>query len=75
MKDIIIIGTGKAALLHSNSYKKIKNKGRLFFVDIKKNNRYNFKDTIYNSIESCIKENNLDVNKLIVDGLNITLNE
>ncbi len=67
MKDIIIIGTGKAALLHSNSYKKIKKKGKLFFVDIKKNNRYNFKDTIYNSIEECIKENNLDVTNLIVD--------
>ena len=27
MKDIIIVGTGKAALLHYNSYRKLKNKG------------------------------------------------
>ena len=67
MKDIIIIGTGKAALLHSNSYKKIENKGRLFFVDINKRNRYNFKDTIYSSILECIKANDLGVNNLIVD--------
>ena len=35
MKDIIIIGTGKAAMLHFNSYKKIKNIGNIYFSDIR----------------------------------------
>lgn len=67
MKDIIIVGTGKAALLHYNSYKKIKNKGRIFFVDIKNYSNYIPNNKIYSTIQECIKSNDLKNNDLIVD--------
>ena len=34
MKDIIIVGTGKAGFLHYYSYKKFEKIGRIYFVDI-----------------------------------------
>ena len=34
MKDIIIVGTGKAGFLHYYSYKKFEKIGRVYFVDI-----------------------------------------
>lgn len=37
MKDIIIVGTSKAAFLHSKSYNKLSNVGKIFFTDIKEN--------------------------------------
>ena len=37
MKDIIIIGTGKAAYIHYNSYRKFSKMGNIYFVDIDKN--------------------------------------
>lgn len=67
MKDIIIVGVGKAALLHFNSYKKIKNIGNIYFVDIKKSSKYFNKITIYCDICECIKKNNLNKENLIVD--------
>ena len=45
MKDIIIVGTGKASFLHYYSYKKFEKIGRVYFVDIDgkiKNERYNY---------------------------------
>ena len=55
MKDIIIVGTGKA--------------GRIYFVDIDgKIKNENIKDSkVYSSIESTIKKEKLDVNNIIVD--------
>lgn len=67
MKDIIIVGTGKAALLHYNSYKKIKNKGKIYFSDIKKHSDYIKNNKIYSSIRECIESNGLQVTNLIVD--------
>lgn len=67
MKDIIIIGTGKAAFLHFNSYKKIQNIGNIYFVDIKSTSDF-FKDIkIYSSILDVIKENSLDIKNLLID--------
>ncbi|MDD5865300.1 MAG: hypothetical protein PUD07_02260 [bacterium] len=67
MKDIIIIGTGKASLLHYRSYKKIKVKGNIYFVDIKKKSNYIVNQNIYSSIKECVLINDLKVNNLIVD--------
>lgn len=69
MKDIIIIGTGKAAWLHTRAYLKIKNVGRLFYVDItEKINNSNLKiNKIYKCIEDVILENHLLENNIIVD--------
>lgn len=67
MKDIIIIGTGKAALLHYNSYNKLKNKGKIYFTDIKNHSNYIKNNKIYSTIQECIKSNNLKIKNLIVD--------
>ncbi len=67
MKNIIIIGTGKAALLHYNSYQKLKEVGNIYFCDIKTSGFYITNQKIYNSINECIEENHLDTNNLIVD--------
>ena len=67
MKDIVIIGTGKAALLHYNSYKKIQNIGKIYFVDVKKNSQFISNIVIYSSICECIENNNLHINNLIID--------
>ena len=69
MKDIIIVGTGKASFLHYYSYKKFEKIGRVYFVDIDgKIKNENIKDSkVYSSIESTIKEEKLDVNNIIVD--------
>lgn len=34
MKDIIIVGTGKAGFIHYYSYQKFDEIGRIYFVDI-----------------------------------------
>lgn len=69
MKDIIIIGTGKAALLHNHSYDKFEKIGRRFFVDIDgKIKNENIKtNKVYLSIKEVIEENELDVNNVVVD--------
>jgi len=67
MKDIIIIGTGKAALLHYNSYNKLNNIGNIFFVDIKKQSEYLKNVKIYPNIVQCIQENCLEKSNVIID--------
>lgn len=67
MKDIIIIGTGKAALLHYISYQKINIKGKIFFSDIKSYSNYIKNEKIYSDIEECIKVNHLQINNIIID--------
>ena len=67
MKDVIIVGTGKAALLHYNSYNKLKQKGKIFFVDIKNHSNYISNNRIYSTIQECIKSNDLKINNFIVD--------
>ena len=67
MKDIIIVGSGKAALLHYNSYKKLKNKVKIYFIDIKNYSNYIPNNKLYSTIQECIKSNDLKINNLIVD--------
>lgn len=71
MKNIIIVGTGKAGLLHYNSYLKIKEKGNVYFVDknkiIKNENIKEYNGNIYSKIEDVILMNKLDVRDVIVD--------
>lgn len=67
MKDIILVGTGKASLLHYNSYKKIEKHGNIYFCDIKKQSSYIKGHNIYSNIQECINTNNLNTNNLIVD--------
>jgi len=67
MKDIIIVGSGKAALLHYNSYKKLKNKVKIYFTDIKNYSNYIPNNKLYSTIQECIKSNDLKINNLIVD--------
>lgn len=67
MKDIIIVGTGKAALLHYKSYNKLKKVGSVYFVDIKSDSKYLKNIKIYPNIRNCIKENNLIKDNLIID--------
>ena len=69
MKDIIIVGTGKAGFLHYFSYKKFKKIGKIFFVDINKkpkNENIDIKK-IYQTISDVINENNLNITNIIVD--------
>ena len=70
MKDIIIVGTGKAGFLHYYSYKKFKKIGDIYFVDIdgKIKNENIDKHKVYLTLEKAIKENELDVNNVIVDN-------
>lgn len=69
MKDIIIIGTGKAGFLHYYSYKKFEKIGKIYFVNINgKIKNENIKGSkVYSSIEKTIKEEKLKVNNIIVD--------
>lgn len=69
MKDIIIVGTGKAGFIHYNSYKKFPKIGQIYFVDIegKIKNDNIIGDKAYLTLESVIKDNNLKVNNIIVD--------
>lgn len=69
MKDIIIIGTGKAGFLHFYSYKKFKEVGDIYFVDIdgKIKNKNIYTSKVYTSIENVITENKLDIKKIVVD--------
>ena len=50
MKDIIIVGTGKAGFLHYYSYKKFEKIGRVYFVDI----------------DGKIKNENINIKKLFI---------
>ena len=69
MKDIIIIGTGKAGYLHYYSYKKFEKIGKIYLVDIDgKIKNHNISDTkVYTTLESVINENKLDKNNVVVD--------
>lgn len=69
MKDIIIIGTGKAGFLHFYSYQKFKEVGDIYFVDIdgKIKNKNIYTSKVYTSIENVITENKLDIKKIVVD--------
>lgn len=69
MKDIIIVGTGKAGYLHYYSYKKFKQIGKIYFVDIdgKIKNENIEESKAYLSLEDVIKEEKLDVKNTIVD--------
>ena len=66
MKDIIIVGVSKAGNLHLQSYNKLENKGKIFLVDNQKEKKGTTKK-IYKTVEEAIRENNLDVQNLIVD--------
>lgn len=55
MKDIIIVGKGKASKIHTMSYKKFDKIGNIYYADI---------DI---PIKDVLKKNNLDVNNVIVD--------
>lgn len=69
MKDVIIVGTGKAGFLHYYSYQKFKNMGKIYFVDIDgKMKNENIKESkVYLSLKDAIKEEKLDVKNTIVD--------
>lgn len=69
MKDVIIVGTGKAGFLHYFSYKKFKNIGNLFFVDISEKIKNENIDVqkIYPTINDAIADNKLDISNIIVD--------
>lgn len=70
MKDIVIIGTGKAAFLHYYSYKKMKNIGNIYFVDIDgkiKNKNIDNGQKVYTKIADVIEKNKLNAEDLIVD--------
>ena len=69
MKDIIIVGTGKAGFLHYYSYKKFKQIGKIYFVDIdgKIKNENIEKNKAYLNLEDVIREEKLDVKNTIVD--------
>ena len=69
MKDVIIVGTGKAGFLHYYSYQKFKQMGRIYFVDIDgKIKNENIKESkAYLRLEDVIKEEKLDVKNTIVD--------
>lgn len=69
MKDVIIVGTGKAGFLHYFSYKKFKNIGNLFFVDISEKMKNENIDVqkVYPTINDVIIDNNLDISNIIVD--------
>lgn len=66
IRNIIIVGTGKAANLHYQKYKKIGGL-QIFFLDVKKSSRYIDSDKIYLSIEKLINDNNLVFNDTITD--------
>ena len=55
MKDVILVGKGKASRIHTMSYNKFKEKVNLYYADI---------DI---SIQKIIEDNNLDINNIIVD--------
>jgi predicted dehydrogenase len=67
LKDVIIVGAGKAGYLHYNSYLKLKEKGSLYIVDIKNKTKYFENIKIYSSIEEVIEMSNLNPNNIIVD--------
>lgn len=66
IKNIIIVGTGKAARLHYQTYQKIGN-FNIFFLDIKRSSRFVISDKIYLNIESLLKENNIEFNNTLTD--------
>jgi hypothetical protein len=67
MKDIVIIGTGKAAYLHYCSYKKLKKVGRIYFVDIRDKSTYFSNTPIFTSIKLCMDINDLKASNIIID--------
>ena len=66
VKNIIIVGTGKAARLHYQTYKKIGN-FNILFLDIKRSSRFVFSDKIYLDIDILLKENDIDFDNTITD--------
>ena len=69
MKDIIIIGTGKAAFLHNYAYSKFQNIGNIYYVafDGKVKNRNLKIDKTYLTINETIEQNNLETDNIIID--------
>lgn len=69
MKDIIIVGTGKAGFLHYYSYQKFKKIGKIYFVDIDgKIKNKNIKTTkVYTSIKNVIEDNKLNIENIVID--------
>lgn len=67
MKKIILMGTGKAGLIHYKSYKKMGVDKDLIFVDINKNSNYFKHEVIYTSLGEAFARNNLNANNVIVD--------
>lgn len=69
MKDIIIIGTGKAGFLHFYSYQKFKEVGKIYFVDIdgKIKNKNIKTERVYTSIKEVIDDNKLNIGNIVVD--------
>lgn len=55
MRDVILVGKGKASRIHTMSYNKFKEKINLYYADI---------DI---PIQKIIEDNNLDINNIIVD--------
>lgn len=66
MKDIIILGTGKAANMHFKSYKKMRKVGRIFFVNKEQCSKF-IEEKIYYSIEDVILKFNLNPDNIIAD--------
>jgi len=67
MKNIVIIGTGNAALLHYTSYKKIQKIGNIYFVDNDISKKTFLEYPIYHSLFDVLKENKISYNNVIVD--------
>ena len=67
MKKVIIVGCGKAGLLHYNSYKRCGLENNVYFVDSKKSSDYISGKNIYKTVEECIRKNSLNSSDIIID--------
>lgn len=64
---IIIVGAGKGALIHYNSYIKLGQKDNLFIVDITGKSSYFKDEKIYMSIEDVLLSQKINTNEIIAD--------
>ncbi|MEN8905065.1 MAG: hypothetical protein ABF289_03805, partial [Clostridiales bacterium] len=67
MKNVIIVGLGKAGWLHYKAYEKIERMGEVYFVDKVRTQKYFEKQQIYRNITELINELNLKSDNVIVD--------